>query len=141
MSFDELVNFTDTEEEAIRMSGNLLRSYQAPENKVQQHSEPTTLQNTSFHRNQQQPPFHRDQQRREREQQQFSQPFSHEQDKPRCFVCNRRGHSAKDCRENSVNQRTQQQENNKHDLQSNQPMPGSKEPLMGQVGTEMGNWS
>ena len=134
MSFDELVYFTDTEEEAIRMSGNLLRSYQAPENKVQQHSEPTTWQNTSFHRNQQQPPFHRDQQRREREQQQFSQPFSHEQDKPRCFVCNRRGHSAKDCRENSVNQRTQQQENNKHDPQSNQRMPGSKEPLMGQVG-------
>jgi len=79
MSFDELVNFTDTEEEAIRMSGNLLRSYQAPKNKVQQHSEPTTLQNTSFHRNQQQPPFHRDQQRREREQENNKHDFQSNQ--------------------------------------------------------------
>ncbi len=117
MSFDQLASYTDTEEDAIRMSANLLKSYQNAEVKTPQsyHSDSSPPYATNTQRNPRPEPrnFRFEQQQsairqtptqdiRSQQEQQIYR--SHAQatgdahiEKPKCYYCHEKGHLARDC--------------------------------------------
>ncbi len=123
MSFDQLASYTDTEEDAIRMSANLLKSYQGTEEKTHQffQTDSSSPYGANTHRNtrSESRPEHRSEPRNPRNEQRIQQPYRNIGsaasdgliDKPKCYYCQEKGHLARDCSKKQEQSQNQYQPN------------------------------